>query len=312
MNYGLPYMGSKNSIVEWVIGNMPKAEHFYDLFCGGCAITHGALLTNKFKYIHANDLNPFSMLFLDAIKGKYHNENRWISREEFEAKKDSDAYIAMVWSFGNNNNKGYLYSPENEKIKHALWDAIMFNDYTLADKYGIPFKKTNYTNTKNRRLAIMAHWKKYIVPKIKKGQIKIGDERAELASLERLERLASLERLERLESLERFTMSTGKYSDVKIKPNSLIYCDIPYRGTVEYTTGSFDHQAFYEWALSQKELVMVSEYSMPNTFTRVASVSKRGILSSTANNKVIEGIYVPNSQVELWEKLTGKKAEKIN
>ena len=33
--YGLPYMGSKNQIAEWVVAQLPSAENFYDLFCGG-------------------------------------------------------------------------------------------------------------------------------------------------------------------------------------------------------------------------------------------------------------------------------------
>ena len=35
MNYGLPYQGSKNGIAEWVVGQLPAAETFVDLFCGG-------------------------------------------------------------------------------------------------------------------------------------------------------------------------------------------------------------------------------------------------------------------------------------
>ena len=48
MNYGLPYQGSKNAIAEWVIGQLPEAETFVDLFCGGCAITHAAMLSGKY------------------------------------------------------------------------------------------------------------------------------------------------------------------------------------------------------------------------------------------------------------------------
>lgn len=32
MNYGLPYQGSKNGIAEWVVGQLPAAETFVDLF----------------------------------------------------------------------------------------------------------------------------------------------------------------------------------------------------------------------------------------------------------------------------------------
>ena len=35
MNYGMPYKGSKSKIAEWLIEQLPKAKHFYDLFGGG-------------------------------------------------------------------------------------------------------------------------------------------------------------------------------------------------------------------------------------------------------------------------------------
>lgn len=38
-NYGLPYMGSKNKIAEWVVAHIPQADTLVDLFAGGCAVT---------------------------------------------------------------------------------------------------------------------------------------------------------------------------------------------------------------------------------------------------------------------------------
>ena len=295
MNYGLPYMGSKNGIAEWVISKMPKSRKLYDLFCGGGAITHAALLTNKFGAVHMNDLNPMSRLFIDAVQGKYHNENRWISREEFIAKKDTDPYIAFVWSFGN-NCKGYLYNDGNERVKHALWNAVMFGDYTLADELHIPFKRSKYTDTKHRRLDIMRHWKKY-------GN-KMIDRRMELQSLESLERLQSRNTDE--ERHGRLTYTCKPYNEVEIEPDSLIYCDIPYKNTAEYVAGGFNHAAFYKWAHEQKNLVMVSEYNMPSDFVCVGAVAKRNILSATANTKSIERLFVPDNQFEMYKKLTAR------
>lgn len=34
MKYGLPYMGSKNAIVPYLIKSIPNADNFYDLFAG--------------------------------------------------------------------------------------------------------------------------------------------------------------------------------------------------------------------------------------------------------------------------------------
>ena len=66
MRYGLPYKGSKNGIADWVCDNLPNAENFYDLFCGGCAITHCAMLRNKYKTYTINDIADTQKLFYDT------------------------------------------------------------------------------------------------------------------------------------------------------------------------------------------------------------------------------------------------------
>ena len=74
-NYGIPYMGSKNTIAHKIIDYLPKANNFYDLFCGGCSITHCAMLSKKWQNIYFNDIDGgMPKLFLDSIKGKYKNE----------------------------------------------------------------------------------------------------------------------------------------------------------------------------------------------------------------------------------------------
>lgn len=49
------------------------------------------------------------------------------------------------------------------------------------------------------------------------------------------------------------------YARVKIKPNSVVYCDIPYHGTVGYGD-KFDHDKFYDWVARQEATVFISEY----------------------------------------------------
>lgn len=55
MNYGLPYMGSKNRIAQELIDVIPKAHTFVDLFAGGCAVTHAAILSCKYSAFIANN-----------------------------------------------------------------------------------------------------------------------------------------------------------------------------------------------------------------------------------------------------------------
>jgi hypothetical protein len=96
-----------------------------DLFAGGCAVTHAAILSGKFGRFIANDITEYPQVFRDAIDGKYRNECRWISREDFLRLKDDDPYVRLCWSFGN-DMKTYMYAPEVERFKkhmHAIFSA---------------------------------------------------------------------------------------------------------------------------------------------------------------------------------------------
>lgn len=132
--YGLPYKGSKNAIADWVIQHLPESGTLVDLFCGGCAVTHAALLSGKWERIIANDLHgDVPQLFMDAIAGKYttETEKRWISREDFFRLKDTDAYVRLCWSFGNDSHT-YLYAKEIEPFKKRLHELV-FAD-TVAER----------------------------------------------------------------------------------------------------------------------------------------------------------------------------------
>ena len=131
MKYGMPYKGSKNKLAERLINLFPKADNFYDLFCGGCAVAHAALLSHKYKTVHINDIEPKVVdLFIRAIRGEFKNETRWISHEEFDRLKSSDYLVACLFSFGN-NFRTYLYNKDIEPMKKAAHYAILFGDLSL-------------------------------------------------------------------------------------------------------------------------------------------------------------------------------------
>jgi hypothetical protein len=139
MRYGVPYKGSKNGISEWIVKQSPKKKNFYDLFAGGCAITHCAMMSNKFDNFIINDITDSPKLFTDAVNGKYQNEKRWISREDFYRLRDCDNYIKLCWSFGNSGND-YLYSKEVEPWKKALHYARLYDDFSFLKEFGIDTK----------------------------------------------------------------------------------------------------------------------------------------------------------------------------
>ncbi len=78
------------------------------------------------------------------------------------------------------------------------------------------------------------------------------------------------------------------YDTLDIPPESLIYCDPPYRGTTGYKD-SFDHDSFWEWCRDMKSeghAVYVSEYQAP---TGIECVWERGLASSLAANGTAGG-----------------------
>lgn len=237
MGYGLVYQGSKNFIAKEIVDRLPPATHFYDLFAGGCAITHAAMESGKYKYFHINDVSNAHILFADGVKGKYRDEKRWISREDFFKLKDVDEYVRVCWSFGC-SGEAYLYPQLLELFKKALWYALMFNDYSLISEYDerIPSffdkSKSVYENRISWRhrcnevirgcISLKKDWfVKEVQGKIKQGDYYAPKENIEaflrkekqvvdinentrqnLQNLQNLESLKNLQNLKNLESLE--------------------------------------------------------------------------------------------------------------
>ena len=260
MNYGMPYKGSKSKMAEWIIDILPGGKVLVDAFGGGGAISHCAVLSGKWEKVIYNELEPLiAKAFSMAAHGKFKGERRWISREEFNLLKDSDPYAAICFSFGN-DLKTYCYGKDIEEGKRLLHELIFEED------------------VQKRRLC----WHKMITFLQRLQSLQ------SLQSLERLQSLESLESLERLQSLEIHNMS---YECLEIPDGAIIYCDIPYKDTNDYIS-EFNHEKFYDWCRNNKNLVFISEYSMPNDFHLVDQIEKRTTLSSTNNNtKTIERLY---------------------
>ena len=303
--YGVSYKGSKSKIVDKLAEVIPYRgiDNFYDLFAGGCAVTHKMYLEGRYKHYYANDINGQALrLFCDGLKGKYANETRWISREDFFSLKDSDPYVSCCWSFGN-NQRDYLYSRAIEPYKKACHYAIVFNDFSLLRQFYPSISKAceitlkGITNIHERRIKFR---------NIVKSRLNNGDNTLFLETSGEMGRLESLERLERLQSLKG---SISDYRDVEIKPNSVIYADIPYIATNTYDNTSsviqpFNHEEFYDWCCKQNELVLISEYYMPeDRFTKVWSTNHMRSLCATKTSSVQECLFVPTRQLEKYNNM---------
>ena len=230
MNYGLPYKGSKNRIAKKILDILPPAPVLYDVFCGGCAVTHAALLSGKYSRVVANDINGMiPHAFETAITGGFRNEYRWISRDDFQRLYKTDPYVAICFSFGNNLHD-YCYACDLEPYKRALHYAIFWKDTgpwrDLCPETADALKAAVESEQDRHKRRIGAG--RAIVKELKAGLMngtidpavmdkpiyrKIRKEKTPelmIQSAESVERLKSLEtlendeRLRRLERLERF------------------------------------------------------------------------------------------------------------
>lgn len=83
------------------------------------------------------------------------------------------------------------------------------------------------------------------------------------------------------------------YLDLDIPPNSIIYCDPPYKGTTAYR-GGFDHDTFWSWCETQVawgHKVFVSEYQAPEGWECVWHSSLSNTLSRTGVSAAKERLF---------------------
>ena len=287
MNFGLPYLGSKNFIAKWVCDILPNANTLYDLLAGGGAITHCASLNQKYNNYIVNDLNSLCINGLKmAYNGEFKNETRWISREDFFKLRDTDYYVACCYSFGN-NFRNYSYSKETEQLKKAMHYSVYFNDNSLLSEF---INVDNLTYTSDNIQDRMIYLRKYL-----HNFTDFKDKQIQLQNLERLTRLQSLERSQK----DNIKFYSDDYQNIPLTDkDAVIYCDIPYVNMAKYKH-SFDYERFYLWTEKQEVPVYISEYEMPkDRFVCVAEKEKRCTYSSTNKSKVaIERIFRPKTQL---------------
>lgn len=390
--YGLPYMGSKNSIAKNLIKQLPRAENFYDLFCGGGAMAHRRALSGKYKHIYCNDLTGAVEYVERARRGEYDNRCQWVDREEFIKNKNNDIFLTFAWSFGN-NGQHYMYSQHIEPFKKRWHFAYIENDNSLLKEFysanDIPTgheavykyclqhsaeiissyiewyqlkyigKGMDIQKLKESLRADDERLRNYLIEQRNKNKLRNIDvdkylgtngmrghyfsrsqwgfptrenynkldaimnwplsydevcgnieRRNLLKNLQALNAMASgnassLFRLQHIERLKRFKdiqntgtrqwhFSRGSYEDVKIKNNSVIYCDIPYKDTAGYISGAFDYDKFYKWRQTQNN-IYISEYNMPAAeFREVYNIEKTVLMSAKSNSiKAVDKLFIP-------------------
>lgn len=287
--YGVPYKGSKSAIAKWIVDLLPPSHTLVDLFAGGCAVTHCAMLSGKWDRFVVNDLTDAPTMFVDAIKGEYDGYCTIPDRDQFNQEKATDYALSVLNSFSNNGSD-YLWSKELEPVKvhasrmlampsmherrmeykkfiHALSDYIREGDAVR--------KLTGSSDGKDKAHGLQ--------------RLECLERLERLQGLLGLERLQGLQGLQGLERLERLQMD---YREVPIERGATVYADPPYRGTIPGAYAEFDYREFDEWLASVDFPVYVSEYTCPDGCVEIARRDKNQTSAATCTKKVQERVFV--------------------
>jgi hypothetical protein len=278
--YGIPYQGSKSNISDSIITFLPKGKRFVDLFGGGFAMTDCAMRSGKYESFLYNELNPLlPELIKKAINGDYNYDKfkpAFVGREEFDAKRKTDGYIAYIWSFGNNPEKRYMFAKDLEPKKKSLHNFVVFGikDDFIKTHFDDIDKYVKGDDIYKRRILLG----RYMKMKQAKRPFR------ELQQLERLERLQQLQQLERLQQLQQLEIACGSYLDYKYQEGDIVYCDPPYEGTAEYA-GGFDSKQFYDWVMSRPYQVWFSSYQISDKRPRMVWAKGKSNLMAGASGQ---------------------------
>ena len=302
---GIPYMGSKRKIakelMDYMLANTPNATAFYDLFGGGAAMSMEALKRPQLKKVVYNELDTRITELLKKIQkdGVTEEFYGWVDRETYKARLDEQSWfgglLATCWSFGNNAEKGYLFSTENEKLKKPLHNFVVYKDLEAQKEFEsitgveLPLWILDKQSIRLRRLALYEY-------------LRGLGKRLDLTELKRLqlEQLGGLQQLERLQQLEGLEISNLSYESVNIQTppeETIIYLDPPYAGTQKYKK-DISFEALYEYIRNSPYKVYISSYDMP--FFECKAIEHRSTLSATNNNKkVFEKLFCNREE---WDK----------
>ncbi|MCR4774575.1 MAG: DNA adenine methylase [Prevotella sp.] len=314
--FGCPYKGSKQRIADWLISKLPANKNFVDLFAGGCAVAHAAMLSKKYSKVICNDINDAPSLFLNAIRGLYRDKYEWVDRDRFFAERDKDVYIKYCWSFGN-NGKDYMYGKEIEPYKRAIHQAVAIGEWNefnqLLPEFAPQLQSLlrGISDIHERRMMMQRYFKAVL-----NANPELADKnlmyktwfsyKAKVKDIKLDQSLNCFDRIQKLADINinvKLSVSKLDYQDVELPGDATIYADIPYRGSNCGSYSGFDHDRFYNWCREIDKPVFISEYDMPDDFVAIAQKQKQ--VCSAANTSFVkfEKIFIHNRFVGQYDKL---------
>lgn len=269
--YGIPYMGSKWRLADWILSYLPDApidapqdgerereRVFVDLFAGGCAMTHAAIKSGRFDKVIANDLSVAPQVFKKAVEQGADDWIEWVSREEFK-ELDTNTVDglakAVIFGFGYKISS-YQCSPDNEIKQKKLFEHSLLTGERPCERC---------------------------------RALEVGNAFAHVSGSVDVSSLV---------------ISQTDYSDVDIPCGSVVYADPPYKGTEKYGRAKnkivFDYDRFHRFLDESDFPIFVSEFTCPSCCTRIASVVRTQSLGNSNNCRRREGLYIQSRFVDWY------------
>lgn len=292
-HYGIPYMGSKQKLVDkivpFILKRHPGVDSFYDLFGGGGSVSLYVVRKCPHLDVVYNERSKAISALMQHLKEGGDIPLDFVSRDEFEAGyKGDDWYSGLLqcaWTFGN-NQKSYLYGKPLEDFKRALAELVVTGqgDIEFIEKTADDLNKKEYGKSVTTKLFLNP--KRYTTPY--QRRIVVAKQIPSVGALQHLTRLERLVQIENMPGIATLGISSGKsYDEVPIiGERPIIYCDPPYEGTAEYREGDFNHKQFYDWCMAQTVPVYVSSYQVSDPrFKRVKAINTRSLLNSSKSKE---------------------------
>lgn len=258
----MKYMGSKNKIqaeiLPIILEDIDKFEFYIEPFCGGLGTMDK--VPDTIKKI-ANDYNPFLIAMWKGLQ-------MGLDKPMEIPKTLYDEYRNKFNLLKNHyNNVRYVV---NEPINKA-WDSSIedkFKEYFLIGWIG-------YMGSFNGRFYDGGYSGKTATRDYVNEQIK--------------------NTLKQVPLLTNIRFTTYDYKELTYPRNSIVYCDIPYSDTKQYSfSKDFDYKKFWNWTFVMKKCgynIFVSEYKAPDNFKCVWSRTVTNSLNTTKTYKPVEKLF---------------------
>ena len=185
---------------------------------------------------------------------------------------DSNEYLIAMWQ-GLQENKSRPYLIEKELYSKAR-DFFNKSEYSTFDKFMIGW--IGWMGSYNGRFfdgGYSGHSvgkRDYITEQIKNTEAQIS-------------------------KINDVHFVYSSYDKLEIPNNSIIYCDIPYKDTKQYSSSkNFNHNNFWNWAREKSQdghEVFISEYNAPDDFKCIWQMEVTNSMNTTKTYKPTERLF---------------------